>query len=297
MRIDPNMYSHVDAAIQKSEQSLQTAMNQLSSGKSVSLPSDNPTAFAQDLQSVATSGVVDTYTKNADSVISQAQLADSVLSSVTTSLTQAISLGVEAGGSQITTAQRGSLVTQVQGLLSSVVSQANTTSNGVALFGGTAAVTTPFVADASSPNGYTYQGNSDRNQSAVGDGLQVAVNVPGDSVFTNPSGSVLGSLQQLISAMQTGSDGTIADATAAVTDAISQVGQVRAQYGGTVDQLNAQNDFLAQETVSLSSQQTSLTGVDLATAATNLTQAQTANSAVLAMAAKILPQSLLTYLH
>ena len=297
MRINPNLYSPVNAAMQQSEQALQTAMNQLSSGKSVSLPSDNPTAFAQDVQSVATSRMVDTYTKNADAVLSQAQLADSALSSVTTSLTQAISLGVEAGAPEITSTQRASLATQVEGLLANVVSQANTTSNGVALFGGTAAIATPFTADPSSPNGYHYQGNSESNHSEVGDGLQVTVNLPGDAVFTNPNGSVLGSLQQLITAIQTGSNADLASATASVTTSIAQIGEVRAQYGGTVTQLNAQETFLAQETVSLTSQQTSLTGVDLATAATNLTQAQTAHSAVLAMAAKILPESLLNYLH
>ena len=297
MRVDPDLYTGINAAIQQSDQQLQTAMNQLSSGKSVSVPSDNPLAFAQDVESLASSALVDTYTQNADSVLSQAQMADSALSSVVTSLTQAISLGTEGGDSTTTSTQRAGLAEQVQGLLADVVSQANLTSNGVALFAGTASTTTPFVADASSPDGYSYQGTSDSNEAQVGQGLSVTVTVPGNSVFMNPDGNVLGSLQQMVSALQSGSSTDLANANAAVTAAIAQVGQVRAVYGSTEDQLNAQNNFLSQETISLTSQQTSLVDVDTATAATNLTQAQTANSAVLAAAAKILPQSLLQYLQ
>ncbi len=296
MRVDPNLYTGINAAIQQSEQSLQTTLNQLSSGKSVSLPSDNPLAFAQNVTSLAASASVDQYTQNADAVLTQAQTADAALSNVVTSLTQAVSLGTEGANGTLTSGQRTAVAQQVQGLLANVVSQANLNSAGVSLFAGTASTTTPFVADPSTANAYIYQGNDSANQTTVGQGVQVAVGVPGDSIFTSSSGNVLGSLQGMITALQSGSTSDIATATSAVSTAISHVSQVRVVYGNTVSQLNAQNNYLSQETVSLSSQQSSLTNVDLAAAATNLTQAQTENSAVLAMAAKILPTSLLDYL-
>jgi flagellin-like hook-associated protein FlgL len=48
--------------------------------------------------------------------------------------------------------------------------------------------------------------------------------------------------------------------------------------------------------VNLQSQQTTLVGADMAQAATTLSQAETANSAALAAAAKVLPLTLLNYL-
>ncbi len=297
MRVDPNLYTGVNASIQQNEASLQTAVNQLSSGKRVATPSDDPLAFANDLRSVASSATVDTYTKSAQSVMAQAQIADSALSSVVTSLTQAISLGTEGGNGTLTSTQRSSLAQQVQGLLGQVVSQANTTSNGQALFAGTAGTATAFVADPTSVNGYTYQGNSDSNQAQVGQSFSVAVNISGDQIFTNSSGNVLGALQSMVTALGSGSSADIASATSAVSSAIAHVDGIRAMYGNTVNQLTTENDYLSQETVSLTSQQDSLVDIDTATAATNLTQAQTAQSAVLAMAAKILPTSLLNYLQ
>lgn len=297
MRVDPDLYTGVNASIQQSEQNLQTAMSQLSSGKRVAMPSDDPLAFADDLQSLAASAAVDTYTTNANSVMAQAQMADSALSSVVTSLTQAVSIGTEGGDSSLTDAQRSTLSQQVQGLLAEVVSQANSTMNGTALFAGTSATTAPFVADSSSPTGYSYQGNSNTNQAQVGQALSVTTNIPGDQIFTSASGNVLGALQSMVSALQSGSSSDIATASSSINAAIAHVDQVRASYGNTVNQLTTENDYLSQETVSLTSQQDALVGIDTATAATNLTQAQTAQSAVLAMAAKILPTSLLNYLQ
>lgn len=296
MRIDPNRYDSINAAIQQSEQQLQTAMNQLSSGRRVSLPSDDPEAFASNLQNLAAAANVDTFTRNADSVLSQAQMADSALSAVTTALTQAISVGTEAGG-ETNASQRASLAEQVGAIQSQVIAQANLTSGGQALFGGTSGVVTPFVQDSTSATGVTYQGNSEANQAQVGDSLSVAVNLPGDAVFLNSAGNVLGSLQQMITAIQSGDPSQLTSASAAVTAAIGHVSEVRATYGANVNELTAQKSFLSQETVSLSSQQSALIDVDTATAATNLSQAETQNSAVLAAAAKVLPQSLLQYLH
>ena len=185
----------------------------------------------------------------------------------------------------------------MQGLLSSVLSQANTaTSGGQPLFAGTANPSAAFVADSTSSSGFTYAGNSGVNQAAIGNNLSVATGVPGDQIFLSTSGNVLGSLNSLVTALQSGSTTDIANATTAVSSAISHVSQQRVLYSNTVNQAEDQETYLSQETLSLSSQQSALTAIDLSTAATNLTQAQTAHSAILAVAAKILPVSLLDYL-
>ncbi len=297
MRASTNLYANVDTAIQASERDLQQTMNEISSGKRVSAPSDDPLAFSQDVQSLASSANIDRYTKNATSVTSQAQVADSALSTVVSALTSAISLGTEAGNSDLTSAQRAGVAQQVQGLMQTVLAAANTTLSGVSIFAGSAGVTEAFVSDPNSPGTYSYQGNSGVNQVTVGTSLQVNSNIPGDVIFQDASGNVFGSLQQLTTAIATADPADIAQATAAVTTAISHVSQIRAMYGSVVNQMDEQATSLSQDAVTLSAQQQSLTGADLATTATALAQSQVANSAILAMAAKILPQSLLNYLH
>ena len=296
MRVNPNQSSALIADMQASQQNLATAVDQLSSGKRVALPSDDPAAFSANLRSLANSAGVDRYTQNATTVVARAQMADSALSSVVTSLTQAVSLGTEGANGTISAANRTALATQVQGVLANVLTQANLSSGGMSLFSGTSGTSQAFTADPTAAGGFVYNGNSGVNQTSIGDGLQVPVNVPGDQIFLSAQGNVLGSLQQLATALESGSTSDIGTATSAVSSAISHVSQQRVVYANTVTQADAQENFLSQETLSLSSQQSSLTGIDFATAATNLTQAQTANTAILAAAAKVLPVSLLDYL-
>lgn len=296
MRVDPNLSSLVNAGIQGTQQALNTAVQQVATGQRVAVPSDDPAASAANVQSLAESANVDCYTKNSDSVLSQAQMADSALSNVVSALNQAISIGTQGADGSMTVENRAAIATQVQSVLSEVVSQANTTLNGVSLFAGTAAAVPAFASDSTSPTGYTYQGDSGVNSAAVGDNMQVDVNVPGDQIFTNPSGNVLGSLSQLISALGSGTSTDIGDAVAGIRSALTNVSQQRVLYAGVVNQVNAQESYLSQETISLASQQQSLTGVDMSVAVSNLTQAQIAHSTILAAAAKVLPTSLLDYL-
>ena len=81
-----------------------------------------------------------------------------------------------------------------------------------------------------------------------------------------------------------------------MSSAINYVGQQQSFYSNAESQLNTQETSLQQDKVTLTTQATNLVGVDMATAATALSQAETDNSAALAAAAKVLPVTLLNYL-
>jgi flagellar hook-associated protein 3 FlgL len=296
MRVNSNMVPDILADLAQSQSTLNTALQEVSTGKSVTVPSDNPAAAADMVGNTIETANVDQYTQNVTSMLSMVQSADSALGSVVTSLTSAVSLGTEgANGTENSTDQQ-SLAEQVQQILSSVVSDANTQYGGVYLFGGTNTTTEPYTADSSSSTGYTYNGNDDTNSVAVGDDLSVQVNLPGSEIFSNSSNSVIGALSSLVSALQNGSTSAISTATNAVSNALNYVSQQRVFYGNAESQMNSQETYLQNETVSLTSQQNSLIGVNEAQAATELSQAETDNSAALAAAAKVLPNTLLNYL-
>jgi flagellar hook-associated protein 3 FlgL len=296
MRVNPNMVPDILADLQQSQTAVNTTLQEVATGKSVNVPSDNPAASADMVQNTIETANVDQYTQNVSTTLSMVQTADSSLGSVVTSLTQAISLGTEGANGTNNTANMQAIATQVQGILQGVVSQANTSYQGTYLFGGTETSSTPYTANSSSPTGYTYNGNSDSNSVAVGDDMNVQVNLPGSQIFSNSSSDVIGSLSSLVSALQSGNSSQIQTATTAVSTALNYVAQQRVFYGNAESQLNSQETSLQQETVSLTSQQTSLVDVDEAQAATELSQAETANNAAEAAAAKVLPDTLLNFL-
>lgn len=296
MRVNPNIVPDIESALNQSQAVLNNALEVVALGKSVNLPSDDPTASAQLVQNQIATANVDQYTQNVSSASSQVEAASSALSNVVNLLNKAISDGTQGANGTTSASALQSLAQDAQDVLTSVVSQANSSYQGSYLFGGTATTTTPFTPNGGSPTGYQYNGNTDQNSIAVGDNQSIKVNLPGSQIFTNASANVLGSLNQLVTALQGGNATQIATATSAVTSALNYVSQQQEFYGNADAQLNSQTTFLQQETVSLTSQQNTLSGVNLAQAATNLSQAQTDNSAALAAAAKVLPNTLLNYL-
>jgi flagellar hook-associated protein 3 FlgL len=290
------MVPDILADMQQSQSAVNIALQEVATGKKVTVPSDNPAAAADMVQNTIETANVDQYTQNVSTMLSMVQTADSSLGSVVTSLTQAISLGTEGANGTNNTSNLQAIASQVQGILQSVVAQANTSYQGTYLFGGTETSSAPYTASSSSSSGYTYNGNSDVNSVAVGDDMNVQLNLPGSQIFSNSNADVLGSLSSLVTALQSGNATAIGTATTAVSAALSNVSQQRVFYGNAESQLNSQETALQQETVSLTSQQSSLVDVDEAQAATDLSQAETANNAAEAAAAKVLPQTLLNYL-
>jgi len=296
MRVNPNMVPDVLAGLQQTQSAVNKALQEVSTGKSVSVPSDNPSASASMVQNTIDTNNVDQYTQNVSSVLSMVQTADSTLGSVVSSLTKAITLGTEGANGTSNASNQQSIATEVQGILSSVVSMANTTFQGSYLFGGTASTQVPYTADSTSASGYKYNGNDGVNSVSVGDDLTVQANIPGSQIFSNSSNDVLGSLSALVSALQSGDSAGIQSATSAISSALNYVSQQRITYANSETQLNSQDTDLQQETVNLTSQSNALVGVDSAEAATALAQAETANSSAMAAASKALPASLLNYL-
>jgi flagellar hook-associated protein 3 len=394
------MVPDIQYSMQQSQQALSTALQQVSTGLRVNQLSDDPSASANMVTSLATYASVDQYTTNDSTVSSLMQSADSAISSVVTSLNTAITVGTQGANGTQTTANNQALATQLQGILTDVIGQANTKYQGSYIFGGSETSTPPFVAasttytsaqgtatnplasttamtagsvtsisDATTgetmvfkaaagdtvatlqaaiatavtagtlsagtsatinstgqlsigtnsstagivvssndaalgamstsgtavPNAYAYVGNSSVNSVQVGDAMNVATNIPGNTLFTSGA-NVIASLGGLISALQTGGTTNIGNATAAVSASLTHVSQERVPLDNSISQLSSQESYLGQEKVTLTTQQNSLVGISLAEAATNLSQAELTNSAVLAAAAKSIPQTLLDYL-
>lgn len=296
MRVNSNLVPDILADMQQSQTTLNTALQEVATGKRVTVPSDDPGASAEMVQNTIETGQVDQYTKNVSNELSMVQTADSALGSVVSSLTSAISLGTEGANGTNNSTNLQSIAGEVQGLLSSVVSQANTAYNGTFLFGGTETSAAPYTADSSSASGYTYNGNDGVNSVTIGDDTSIQVNLPGSQLFSNSSADVLGSLNSLVTALKSGNTTDIESATSAVTTALNYVDQQRVFYSNTESQLDSQQTYLSTETVNLTSQKDSLVAVDESQAATQLSQAETANSAAAAAAAKVLPDTILSYL-
>ena len=174
MRVNPNPYPDILAAVAQTQQQINTDEQQIASGQSVNVPSDNPAAAAVLVQNANQTSEADQFQRSIGSIQGEMQNADSALNSVITSLQQAISLGVEGANGTVNSADREAIATQVQGIQSQLLSLANLTYQGNYVFAGTATQTTPYVLDPNSSSGVTYQGNSGVNSVDPGQSLHPA---------------------------------------------------------------------------------------------------------------------------
>ena len=220
-----NMLPDIQYQMQQSQQALATATQQLSTGLRVNQLSDDPAASANMVRSLAYSANVDQYTSNVSSVLPQMQSADSAISSVVTSLNSAVTLGTEGANGTETSANRQEVASQVQSILSSVIAQANTSFQGVYVFGGSDSTTPPFVSAST-----TYTSSQGSNASPLaattaltaGSVTTISDAATGETMtYQAAAGDTIATLQSAIASAV--SAGTLSAGTSATINANGQL--------------------------------------------------------------------------
>ncbi len=294
MRVDPNPYPDLIAAAEQTQQQINTDEQEIASGLSVNLPSDNPSAAAVLVQNAGQTSQADQFERSIGSVQGEIQSADSTLNSVTTALQQAITLGVEGATGTVNSSDRAAIVTQLQGIQSQLVSLSNLTYQGQYVFAGTASQVPAYVLDPSAPSGVIYQGNSGVNTITLGSQFSLQTNVPGSQIFSKPGNDMFQSIQDLITGMETGTG--IDTAVTEVGNALNYVDSQSVFYGNALSQLNSQQTYLSSDTTELSQQQSTVAGADIPSVISNLTTAETSLQATLESIGQTANTNLFEYL-
>jgi flagellar hook-associated protein 3 FlgL len=293
IRVNPYPLPDLLSALANTQQEQSTSSLDLATGTRINKPSDDPAGAAQMVTNTAQSSQADTFLRIITSVTGLLQTADSTLNSVVTALQRAISLGVQGANGTLSDSDRADVASELTGIKQQLLSLANTPYQGEFIFSGTSTAQ-PFVVDATSPSGVTYNGNAGTNNVEVGHNYSLQVNQAGSQLFTSPSGNVFQSVFDLISALQTNSN--IGSAVSEVSDAYNHVTGQRVFYGNALNQLQAQQNFVNSEKIDLATAADSIAATDMAATSTAFTQSQVAIQADLAVMSRMSQTSLFDYL-
>lgn len=280
MRVNPQYLNNVATAIDQTSAVEEQLTEELSSGTNVQQLSDNPSAVGENVALNAAIGLDVQYQQTASSAQGMLQVTDSALGSVVTQLTSAISLATEGNNGTLNSSNEQSVATQLTGVRDEVLSLANTTYLGQYVFSGSVNAE-PFTLDSStSPATVTYNGDSAVNTLTTPDGQSIALNLPGDQIFTASGSNVLGSLNQLITDYSTG------DITAAQTDigqlndALNYVSQQRVSIDNSLSRLTATSTYAQTQSTQLQATQTTLMQADVAGLSVQLNNVETQQTAL-----------------
>jgi flagellar hook-associated protein 3 FlgL len=174
-------YTSGSTAIDNAQSLLAQTQEQLATGKSINVPSDNPVGAAQIVQLASASTENSQYGTNLGSAKALLAQTDTTLSSVNTLLTSVSTTLISANNAALSSSDKSALATQLQSQLSQLVSLSNTQApDGSYLFAGYSAGTPPFTQTSS---GVTYSGDQGVRSLQVSANRDMAVTVSGDSVF------------------------------------------------------------------------------------------------------------------
>ena len=166
-----------------SEQSFKT-QNQLSIGKRVLTPSDDPVASTRIVQLNQAQAIRDQYKSNIGRVSGRLDLEDAQLGAMNEIITRVRELTIQAGNGAYTKSDREAIAVEMEQRLDELADLMNSKdAGGEYIFSGFKGQTEPFVKNDG--GAYVYQGDEGRRYVTIAEGATVAVSDSGKSAFEN----------------------------------------------------------------------------------------------------------------
>lgn len=197
-------------SIDSAETAYQLYGQELSTGKSLNEPSDNPTIIAQDLSVRNDSVVTGQVSQNLTDLQNMLSTTDSTLSNLTGVLQSARNLAIEGAQDNITPSQRSQIGQQVNQLLEETIGLANTQYDGKYVFAGSEVPpgTSLVQAVGNPPTAVVTANNLVQQTQELPDGQTVPTNVTLQQAFnvgaSNGSPSVFDMLIRLRDTLENG---------------------------------------------------------------------------------------------
>jgi flagellar hook-associated protein 3 FlgL len=159
---------------------LARAQIEISSGKRILLPSDDPSGLRTSLGLRTDIRETTQFIRNIDNNKIFIQSSDSALESVGLGLTRAKELAISELGGASTPETRGFAAVELNQLISQVLEAANTQVSNQFIFGGTNTRTAPFQVGAS---GAVYLGNTESVKIEIAQDIKLGITLPGSEVL------------------------------------------------------------------------------------------------------------------
>lgn len=175
---------------------MNSSSEQLSTGKRIQRPSDDPIGASRSLQLRTSVHETEQFIRNVSTATSWMEGADAAMSDATVTLQRARELAVQGANGTLADESLGAIADEVDQLISHLVQTANADHGGRYVFGGFQTTNPPFT-ETTGPvpagwiqpvggqmvTGVTYNGDSGKISYEIASGVTTTVNVPGDSLF------------------------------------------------------------------------------------------------------------------
>ena len=167
---------------------LQRSSNELSSGRKILEPSDNPYGASRSIDLQSQLDGLSSYTSSVNDGVSWTQTAGGSLAGIGQALQRVRQLLISAGNATTSQADLSNIATEVTQLTEAIKQGANTQYAGQYVFAGTLTSTPPYAHGENDE----YQGNTGTVSRSIGAGATVQVNSDLSSILGNGKGAADG---------------------------------------------------------------------------------------------------------
>lgn len=170
--------------LQELNSSLNQTQEQISTGKRVNRPSDDPVAAARVLKLNQELSRIETYQRNAGLAENRLQQEESTLASSVDIVQRVRELTVQAGSGSLSANDRKSISSEIKERLGQLAEIANTRdASGEYIFSGFQGTTAAFAKDAS--GSWVYQGDEGQRVLEIDDGVTVPISDHGKGIYSS----------------------------------------------------------------------------------------------------------------
>jgi flagellar hook-associated protein 3 FlgL len=280
--------------LEANQNALTRLQQEVSSGKVITRPSDDPAGTVSALQLRGEISRQDQWARNANDGVGWLGTLDTALTSANSTLRRVRDLVVQGLSSGTNSTQSlQALATEVSSLKDTLIADANTNYLGRPVFGGTTAATAAYSSSG------TFQGDSVAVSRTIGAGNNVRVDVNGRDAFGDDStgNDVFTLLSTIASNLTSGNTAALGSNLTSLdkhsSNIVTKLADVGTRYG-RVEQARINSD---SKQLDLKSSLSGIEDVDLPKTLMNISLQQAAYQAALKSTASIVQPSLVDFLR
>jgi flagellar hook-associated protein 3 FlgL len=272
--------------------------DELSSGKTINQPSDNPYGASVVVSLNTNLSQQSSYSANITDGTNWLNTAGGALTDIENMVQTVRELAVEGANGTNSASDDQNAAQEVNQLIAAVKQAANTSYDGQYIFSGTATGTAPYQAGSTD----TYQGNSGTISREIGANETVQVNSNISSVLGNggSDGLLLSSLRQIASDLSSGSSSALTSLGTSdlqnLDTNLSSLQQMQSNVGALTNRLSIASSAAQTMTADDNTELASTEDANMATLATDYSTESAGYQAALQAGAQIIQQSLLNFL-
>lgn len=293
--------------LQRRQQALTESQEQLTSGKRVRKPSDDPSAMAQAERALAAERRAESQMRALDASRNAMQLAEGALGQAGELMQQARELLVSAGNGSYTDAQRRTIGEAIRGLRNDLLALANRSDGaGRYLFGGQGSDVPP-LADA--PGGVAWFATAGQTQAAAGESSPLSIDgraawlAAPDPANPGATLSLFDTMDRVVGELLTPGRSpadvaqTVRDGLAGFDAAADNLGAWRARAGEALNRIDGITERLSQGKLDAQRDRSEAEDLDMLAAISEFQNRQTGYDAALKTYSMVQQMSLLQYLR